>query len=51
MAEIRYTTDGTEPTRYSALYTAPVNLPGDCTVVKAKAFFGGKESVAAALRR
>ncbi len=50
LAEIRYTTDGTEPTRYSALYTAPVALPADCDVVKAKAFFGGKESVATALR-
>lgn len=49
-AEIRFTTDGTEPTRYSALYTSPVNLPEDCSVVKAKAFFGGKESVVTSLR-
>lgn len=36
-AEIRYTTDGSEPTETSTLYTAPVTLT-TTTTVKAKAF-------------
>ncbi len=36
-AEIRYTTDGTEPTETSTLYSAPVLLT-NTTTVKAKAF-------------
>lgn len=42
-AEIRYTTDGSEPTAQSALWTAPVKC--DASVVKAKAFYQGKESL------
>ena len=42
-AEIRYTTDGTEPTTQSALWTEPVKC--DATVIKAKAFYQGKESL------
>lgn len=42
-AEIRYTTDGTEPTAQSALWTEPVKC--DATVIKAKAFYQGKESL------
>lgn len=36
-AEIRYTTDGTEPTQTSALYSAPFDL-GKPALVKARAF-------------
>ena len=42
-AEIRYTTDGTEPTAQSALWTEPVKC--DATVIKAKTFYQGKESL------
>ena len=42
-AEIRYTLDGSEPTAESACWTAPV--PCNAPVVKAKAFYLGKESV------
>lgn len=44
-AEIRYTTDGSEPTASSALWTAPVDCGGKR--VKAKLFHLGKESVTA----
>ena len=39
-AEVRYTTDGTEPTAASALYTEPFAVTAT-TTVKAKAFVGG----------
>ena len=42
-AQIRYTTDGTEPTAQSALWEAPVKC--DAAVVKAKTFYQGKESL------
>lgn len=42
-AEIRYTVDGTEPTTQSALWTEPVKC--DATVITAKAFYQGKESL------
>ena len=45
--QIRYTTDGTEPTAQSPLWEAPVKC--DASVVKAKAFYGGKESVTTTL--
>ena len=48
-AEIRYTTDGTEPTAQSALWTEPVKC--DATVIKAKVFYQGKESLPITLRR
>lgn len=41
-AEIRYTLDGSEPTAQSPLWTAPVKC--DAQVIKAKAFYQGKES-------
>lgn len=31
-AEVRYTTDGTTPTKESPLYTAPIHIEKDCTV-------------------
>lgn len=42
-AEIRYTTDGSEPTATSTLYSAPVTLTAT-TTVKAKAFKNGTAS-------
>lgn len=48
-AEIRYTTDGSEPTSESQLWTKPVKAAGK--VVKAKLFYLGKESVATRLDR
>lgn len=47
-AEIRYTTDGSEPTAQSTLWTEPVSC--DAAVVKAKAFYQGKESLASIWR-
>jgi len=32
LAQIHYTTDGTEPTSASALYQAPITMTADCTV-------------------
>jgi hexosaminidase len=42
-AEIRYTTDGSEPTAQSTLWTAPV--PCNAKQVKAKTFYLGKASI------
>jgi|GEM_PF-4704752 len=42
--EIRYTTDGSEPTLASALYTGPFTLT-DTTVVKARAFRSGLAAI------
>jgi hexosaminidase len=42
-ATIRYTTDGSEPTAQSPVWTKPV--PCNAPLVKAKAFYEGKESV------
>lgn len=42
-AEIRYTTDGSEPTATSTLWEAPVDC--SASVVKAKLFYLGKESL------
>ncbi len=41
-ADIRYTTDGTEPTSSDTLYSGPVTLPVGSTVLKAKAFKSGR---------
>ena len=42
-AEIRYTTDGSEPTAQSALWQEPVKC--DASVLKVKTFYQGKESL------
>jgi hypothetical protein len=42
-AEIHYTTDGSQPTAQSTLYTAPITL-SETTVVKAIAIKDGKSS-------
>lgn len=47
-AEIRYTTDGSEPTAQSMLWKEPVKC--DASVVKAKAFYQGKESLSILLK-
>ena len=46
--EVRYTLDGSQPTRKSPLWTTPV-ATGDAQVVKARAYYLGKESVATIL--
>lgn len=43
--EVRYTFDGSEPTLNSPLWTEPVAVPSDCKLVKAKAYYLGKQSV------
>ena len=43
---IRYTFDGSNPTANSPEWTAPVAIPEGTKLVKAKAFYLGKESVA-----
>ena len=41
-ATVRYTTDGTEPTVYSAAYTAPITLPQNATTtLKVRGFADG----------
>ena len=42
---IRYTFDGSEPTANSSEWTSPVTIPAGTKVVKARAFYLGKESV------
>lgn len=49
-AEIRYTTDGTEPTAQSALWQSPVKCDAGA-VVKAKTFYQGKESLPITLKK
>lgn len=44
-AEVRYTFDGSEPTFTSPIWTSPVKVPEDCKLVKARAFYLGKQSV------
>ena len=46
--EIRYTIDGTEPTRDSALYTAPLDAAG-IAQVRARLFYGPAESATSIL--
>jgi len=47
-AKIYYTTDGSEPTTRSTLWTKPVKC--DAKLIKAKAFYAGKESVTTVLK-
>lgn len=42
-AQIRYTTDGTEPTVESAIWTEPIKC--NASTIKARLFYLGKESV------
>ena len=41
---IRYTLDGTEPTRRSALYTGSLTLQAGITTVRARAYAEGSEA-------
>ena len=50
-AEIRYTLDGSEPTTLSPLWTGPVAVDNKCSLIKAKAFYLGKQSVTSYLFR
>ena len=50
-AQVRYTLDGTEPTLSSPLWTGPVAVDAKCTLIKAKAFLLGKQSVTSYLFR
>lgn len=42
---VRYTLDGSNPTENSTEWTEPIQIPADTKLVKAKAFYLGKESV------
>ena len=42
---IRYTFDGSEPTTTSPIWTAPVTVPSETKLIKARAFYLGKQSV------
>ena len=44
-AQVRYTLDGSEPTTQSPLWTSPVKVPAGCKLIKARAFYLGKQSV------
>lgn len=44
-AQVRYTFDGSEPTITSPLWKAPVTVPANCPLIKAKAFYLDKQSV------
>ena len=44
-AQVRYTLDGSEPTTQSPLWTSPVKVPASCKLIKARAFYLGKQSV------
>ncbi|MCH5318798.1 MAG: family 20 glycosylhydrolase [Paramuribaculum sp.] len=49
-ATIRYTTDGSEPSPESAVYSKPIDVPNGTKTIKAKLFHRGKESVSSILR-
>lgn len=46
---IRYTTDGSEPTETSTVYSGPVTIPDGTESVRAKLYHNGKESVTSIL--
>ncbi|MBO7608700.1 MAG: family 20 glycosylhydrolase [Muribaculaceae bacterium] len=48
--QVRYTIDGTEPNQHSTLWMAPLALPVGTTIIKARAYYLGKESVTTQLR-
>ncbi len=50
-AQVRYTLDGSEPSLSSPLWTAPVPVSANVKLVKAKAFYLGRQSVTTYLFR
>lgn len=48
--QVRYTLDGTEPNQHSTLWTVPVAVPAGTAVIKARAYYLGKESATTQLR-
>lgn len=50
-AQVRYTLDGSDPTASSPLWSAPVAVPAGCRLVKARAFYLGRQSVVTYLFR
>jgi len=48
---IRFTTDGSQPTANSPIWTAPVAVPADWTRIRAAVFYLGKQSTTISLRR
>lgn len=49
-AEIRYTFDGTDPTLESPLYSTPLSINVDSTIIKARAWLNGRTSDVATAR-
>lgn len=47
---VRYTLDGSEPNQHSPLWSAPVAIPATAKLIKARAYYLGKESVTTQLR-
>lgn len=47
---VRYTLDGSEPNEHSPLWTGPEPIPATTAVIKARAYYLGKESVTTQLR-
>jgi hexosaminidase len=48
--EIRYTTDGTEPTKDSPLYNQPFQVPGNTTIKAAGFNITGRSGLSSTLK-
>ena len=49
--EVRYTFGEQRPSKQSALWSEPVAVPEEVTVISARYFYAGRESVTTTLRR